>query len=669
MSAQVFWVGTSTSFRETGRAFRSWQEPDKRAPKSTDERRVRRAVELSGGNEQMNLTMKEILDRYGPTIAVVVVLAALVILMPGNGSDGSGDQATGAVAGAPLGSSGSGSGVGGATGGSVTGGSSSVGVGSSTRSAGTPGGAPIEATANFTPTEGAATVWGPEHGPGNYPAPGPDTACNPDGSMPQFSQYSPQCVPKFTGDNGGATAMGVTGDSVLLVRYRPQEDPATRATLSAIGGADDPEDVDRAAKAFVRYFNVHNETYGREVKYVTFDGTGDPASDEVNRADAVAIAEELKPFAVVHLASSSTQAFSGELAARGVICVCTTSNARGYYAETAPYVWTILPVVEEYYETITEYWAKRLKDKPAKWAGTNVRVSNDVRKFGLIYLEGVGDVISPWAKKSKEYFDQLLAEQGMQLSKAVAYTFDIQQQQQQSTNIMGQMIDAGVNVITCVCDPLYPIFLTAEATRQGYYPEWFINGVALQDTTFFGRTYDQQQWSHAYGFSPLWVFTDDKADSSGYRVYHHTEDGGFEGNGVNVWQAPVQTVFNGIHYAGPRLTPETWSQGLFLAPARGGKVNAPLVKFTPQDPGAIKDWVEVWWDANGTGNDELTKPGKGILQKAQKGVRYTLGKWPSVDPYAFTDDPSPIFVSTEKETFDHDADGHRHDDDPPCRSC
>ncbi|HVM51975.1 MAG TPA: ABC transporter substrate-binding protein [Acidimicrobiales bacterium] len=486
--------------------------------------------------------------------------------------------------------------------------------------------------------------------------------------MPEFSLYSPICLPRFSGDNGGATAMGVTGDSVLLVRYRPQADPATTATLAAIGGDDDPAVVDRTAKAFVRYYNTHLETYGREVKYVTFDGTGEADSDEVNRADAVTIATQLKPFAVVHLTSAASQAFTEELAARGVICVCTTSNSREYYKLTSPYIWTILPTLEEYYENITEYWAKRLKDRPAKWAGTNVRVSNDVRKFGLIYLEGAGDVISPYAKLGREYFERLLADQGMKLERAVAYTFDIQQQQQQSTNIIGQMVAAGVNVVTCVCDPLYPIFLTSEATRQGYFPEWFINGVALQDTTFFGRTYDQQQWQHAYGFSPLWVFTDAKENSSGYRTYHHVESD-FEGNGVNVWQAPIQTVFNGIHYAGPRLTPETWSQGLFLAPARGGRVNAPLVKFTPEDPGAIKDWVEVWWDVNGTGNDELTKPGKGILLKSNNGVRYTLGAWPAAEAFVFSDDPAPIFVSTENETFDHDADGHTHENDPPCRSC
>jgi len=619
----------------------------------------------------MNLTMREVLDRYGPTLAVVVVLAALVLLMPGaDGGDSQDASTTGAIAGAGPAAAGAAGGTG-ATGVAGSGGSSGALAtgGGAAGGGGSAAGGPIQATKEFAKAaEGAATAWGPEHGPGNYPAPGPETQCREDGAMPEFSLYSPLCVPKFEGDNGGATYQGVTADSILIVRYRPQEDPATRATLTAIGGADDPADVERAAAAFVRYYNLHYETYGREVKLVTFDGTGDPASDEVARADAVTIAEELKPFIVVDLGSAQSAAFSGELAARGVMCMCTTSNSRAYYKETAPYVYTILPVLEEYYESIAEYWAKRLNGKPAKWAGTNVRVSNDQRKFGLIYLEGRGDVISPYAKPAAEYFAGLLKQQGVTLSKVVSYTFDIQSQQQQSTNMIGQMIDAGVNNVLCICDALYPIFLTSEATRQTYFPEWFISGTGLIDTTFFGRTYDQQQWSHAFGISPLWVFSEAKENSSGYRTYHHVEDG-FEGNGINVWQAPIQLSFAGIHYAGPKLTPETWSQGIFSAPARGGTISAPLVKFTAENPGAIKDWVEVWWDPNASGNDELTKPGKGILMKANNGTRYTNGTWPVADAYAFSDDPAPIFVSTEPETFDHDADGHTHENDPPCRSC
>ena len=48
---------------------------------------------------------------------------------------------------------------------------------------------------------------------------------------------------------------------------------------------------------------------------------------------------------------------------------------------------------------------------------------------------------------------------------------------------------------------------------------------SLSDLTAFGRTYDQQQWQHAYGMSPLWVFAEDAAQSSGWRTLDHVEPG------------------------------------------------------------------------------------------------------------------------------------------------
>ena len=87
--------------------------------------------------------------------------------------------------------------------------------------------------------------------------------------------------------------MGVTGDSIKIVRYRPQQDPATNATLSAIGADDPPAVVERAGYAFVKYYSQHYETYGRKIDYQIFDGTGESDSEEVSRADAVTIAQAL----------------------------------------------------------------------------------------------------------------------------------------------------------------------------------------------------------------------------------------------------------------------------------------------------------------------------------------------------------------------------------------
>jgi hypothetical protein len=603
----------------------------------------------------MNLTLREVFDRYGPTLAIIVAIAALVALMPAANVVTTSAQEVTAGAGATARDG------------------ADEAAAADTDAAlgdvdGPSGSGPIEASESFTSVSGAATAWGPQHGPGNYPAPGAGTQCREDGAMPAFSLYSPRCVPKFSGNNGGATATGVTKDDVLMVWYRPQEDPATSAALSAMGGYDEPAVVERAVKALMRYYNLHTETYGREVKLKIFDATGAYDDPEVARADAVTIATQLKPFAVVEVNMAALPEFTTELAARKVICLCTTSHSREFYKAHSPYLYTVLPVIDEYYEAIAEYWGKRLAGKPAKFAGRNVRVSNDVRKFGLVYIEGVGDVVDPQWKRAAQHFEAELKKYGVVLTKSVSYTYDVQQQQQQTTNIIGQMVASGVNVITCVCDGLYPVFLTSEATRQGYFPEWFISGTNLIDTTFFGRTYDPQQWSHAYGISPLWVFAARKENGSGYRAYHHVAQGD-ESKGIDTYQASISAVFAGVHYAGPKLTVQNWSQGIFLAPALGGRVNAPLVKFTERDPGAIKDWVEVWWDGDATGSDELNNNGRGILLKSNKGVRYTNGKWPAVGPYAFGDDPAPVFRTTEKATFDHDADGHTHKASERCRSC
>lgn len=630
--------------------------------------------------------MKEILDRYGPALAVVAAIVLLAALVPGNVDRSSGvitgDQAFAGDTGSETfdpqsgftssGSPGTGStgtiGTGGGTGaGTGTGGGGSGGGG--TGGGGDGGGA--EGVGEGAQGGGARAFSG-TWGPGSYPEPGPETTCREDGAMPDFSLYSPKCLPVWQGDNGGATSMGVTADTVKLVWYNDETNAATQAALAGIGASDSDAVVRAQLQAFARYYNLHYETYGREVVIEEFRGTGDPQNDQVLRADAVSIAQNIKPFAVFHHSVAVGAAFTEELGARGVLCICTTSGPRSLYQDFAPHAYTVLPVLDEYYTNIAEYIGKRLNGKSATHAGPAPLGRggyNDQRKFGLVFLEGSGGDVSPRTRPVVEQFKRELAKYGAKLEIDIGYQFDIAQNQAQATNIIGQLVTAGVNHVIFVGDPLYPIFLTGEATRQGFNPEWMNTGTGLVDTTFFGRTYDQTQWARSFGMSPLWVFADDAAESSGWRTLDHVAPGIEKGAGANVTQSPVQLLMAGIHYAGPRLSPQTWSEGLFAAPAVGGRINAPLVKFTRENPGALKDFVEIWWNANGTGRDELNNNGRGILVKANGGKRYQPGQWPQDDPYVFGDDPNPVFRTQEKETVDHDADGHTHENDPPCRSC
>ena len=48
--------------------------------------------------------------------------------------------------------------------------------------------------------------------------------------------------------------------------------------------------------------------------------------------------------------------------------------------------------------------------------------------------------------------------------------------------------------------------ITAQATRLEYQPEWIIAGYQYQDLALLARSYDQDQWAHAFGISNLFPY-------------------------------------------------------------------------------------------------------------------------------------------------------------------
>src|SRR5213076_19221 len=125
-----------------------------------------------------------------------------------------------------------------------------------------------------------------------------------------------------------------------------------------------------------------------------------------------------------------------------------------------------------------------------------------------------------------------------------------------------------VTSVTMFVDPLSPIEITQAATNQGYYPEWIITGSGLSDTTAAGRLYDQTQWSHAFGISPLWVTWATVAKSYGYREAHHGDPNmkpGGEGVLINIYASVPRLIFQGIHMAGPKLTPQSYANGMLMS--------------------------------------------------------------------------------------------------------
>jgi hypothetical protein len=360
-----------------------------------------------------------------------------------------------------------------------------------------------------------------------------------------------------------------------------------------------------------------------------------------------------------------------------VVCICTFSASRSFYARTAPYVWAWQPALEDHYQAMAEYIGKRLAGKKATWAGDELNPTQGYRtrprKFGLVYVTGQGRSIDPGAEEGRRFYEQELSKYGVRLSEAVSYAFDVSRQQEQATNMIAKMKTAGVSTLLCMCDPLYPLFLTNEATRQRYFPEWLFTGASGPlDTTFFGRNYNQAQWRHAFGLSTQPLPSARLSTTPGYKAYHHMKPGareGDEGKAINHRSTTVQLLFTGIQMAGPNLTPQTFARGLYGFPATGGQPKFPRIEFSPKKPVAISDFSEVFWNPNGRGPDEIGHDGLGLLMKAERGRRYRHGQWERKDPKIFTSDGAVVTSDTPPESLPHDADGHRHPPAERCRSC
>lgn len=466
-------------------------------------------------------------------------------------------------------------------------------------------------------------------------------SCDPaTGRIKVPTKYAPPCVPPFSGDNGGATYQGVTAETITIAVYRVQRNPAVDAVVSSAGADDSKADLEQTFRDYVDYFQHHYETYGRKVELVFVEASGPPDDDVAARADARRVATEIKAFASWFDPSvevAGTYAYVEELVARGVLClICTYAQPQSNYAKWAPYVWVPSMSYEQSADIVIEYIGKRLWGRNARWAG-DPTFQQRQRSLGLIEYDNADGDFS----FAPAYWREGLARYGARLDDAVTYPFDASQAQTQSRTMVARLKSRGITTVIMYLDPIYPIFITGEATRQAYYPEWLVTGVGLTDMTLFGRLYDQAQWSHAFGVG--WQparSPEEQGDAYRLHVWHHGRPPKAE-NTYGVAYIGPWYFFTGLHLAGPNLTPQTYADGLFRYPPSGGGITRAGISWgdhglwNETDYGSVDDVTEIWWDAAATGEDEIGSHGRGMYRYVNGGRRVRPGAWPTTEPAAF----------------------------------
>jgi hypothetical protein len=212
------------------------------------------------------------------------------------------------------------------------------------------------------------------------------------------------------------------------------------------------------------------------------------------------------------------------------------------------------------------------------------------------------------------------------------------------------MRDAGVTTVLLSTDPLVPGNITREATKQGYFPEWIVGPSVLADTTIFGRTFDQEQWEHAFGLS-LPSARADNSLSDAFFVYDWYFGEEAPVNTVNVLLPGPAQLMLGIHLAGPELTPETFQQGLFRYPPVPQGQTYSHASWGDELWGRT-DWNSAddagawWWDPAATGEDETGNEGTGMIRYIDGGTRYLPGDWPE-EPLGFFEEEGSVTVYDE----------------------
>ncbi len=343
-----------------------------------------------------------------------------------------------------------------------------------------------------------------------------------------------------------------------------------------------------------------------------------------------------------------TAAFGDEISSRGILCIsCNPSQPDDWYAARDPYNFGITASARQMNVHATEFISKQLAGKNAEYAGDEF--TSTPRKYGLVYIESSAES----AAIADEFVAQL-GDAGIEISERLPYALDPATIQATAAQIISKLKASGITTVIFSGDPVAPGDFTREATTQEYFPEWLLANAALVDTTAFSRTYDQEQWKHAFGISQLSART--LPEVSGYYSLYQWFSGeeAPANDSIGVIVPPLALFAATAQAAGPNLSAQTFHDALYQFETQQA-ISAPYLTWGDHgywpgtDYNGIDDATLIWWDPTATGPDEIRKDGTGMWQYVDGGKRYLPGEWPTTTQALFDPNGAVAIYQTPPE--------------------
>jgi hypothetical protein len=459
--------------------------------------------------------------------------------------------------------------------------------------------------------------------------------CKPGVRQIPWSVYANPCQGKFTGNNGGATYRGVTAKEIKITirRFAVDAGDVTDAAARAQGQATRAEGVS-IVKKYAGYFNKVFELYGRKVVFDDFTSDVSNGIEEAQSrgeegacADATEIAETRKSFASVGYtgALTETQPFADCAKERKIFVPFGASYfPEKYFKEWDPYVWHVLQECERISHDVAEYMGKRLWNRNAKWALDPVYKTKK-RVFGTYVPDNDG-----YQRCVNISENDFKSKYGGTIKHRYDYLLDVARFPDQARQAVLQFKQAGVTTLINACDTLSTRFLTESADDLAWGPEWYIIGVATQDTDGAARTFDQAVVDgHLFGMSQLGAtaLIEGKKGES-YTTWTRAFPNQAPPRGYGAVYYRTLALFMMLQAAGPVLTPENIAKGLRAMPEGGGE-KGPQGRWSFKgDHTAVDDSREIYWKGSATGFDG----GEGAYLETLGGKRFKTGQWPKAEP-------------------------------------
>ena len=442
----------------------------------------------------------------------------------------------------------------------------------------------------------------------------------PDGSVTQtFDPQSPACVaswPGFAQGNGGATATGVTRDSVTVVVPDDRLDQRGWTALAA-------------------FFSNHYEMYGRRLRVVAYRPKTAVITPEGQAADAKAVAA-LRPFAATdRFYFYDTAGTETELARRGIhyfrAAAAVSSMTSSVADRFAGQIWSWYAEFDRGMKATGSFICRALAHHPPRGGNGERRIAvlRGTTKVGTPDVQPLVDQAASCRTPIRvvDYnASEALTMQGIFASPTL------------TTLMFGLSEDGVTTVIPSGAKEDLQALMNA-ADRAGYRPEWLLPGTP-RVSDLGAKVISQNQLARTFGLDrdpvprprtmSMWYRAMAEVDPETARRIARADE-------VQTYLAADQAytalsmLAAGIQAAGPRLTTASLRAGLLDADFPNPGAGQPPerlqhVRLDKDRYSFVEDYAIRWWSP---GSKSQSDGGTGTWCYWQKGARFAPDNFPN----------------------------------------